>query len=332
MKWSREDEHGFEPYAPAMAVVMRGAVDARGRVCAWSHESFSDTHLGRPRPGAGAAGPARLLASRWLDSPPPPFVPSPARGVHTGIHRNAEPYYDFDGTRIIKHLVRGLPLRTSAMRTLGGFANVVAIECFLDELAHGAGLDPLALRLEHLVDPRARVLLQRVARSIGWTPGPRRPGAGDGFGTGLAFARYKNRQAYAAVAVTVRVDDAARVWLERVVIAVDAGRVVDRDGLAAQMEGGFLQAASWTLYEQVHHDATGVTSRDWDSYPILGFCNVPAMEVDIVDQPSRPPLGAGEAVSGPAGAAVANAVFDATGLRLRRLPLTPQALRAAALG
>jgi CO/xanthine dehydrogenase Mo-binding subunit len=319
LKWSREDEHAFEPFAPAMVVSMQGSVDDRGRVRTWSHEAFSDTHLRRPRPGTGSEGPARLLATRWLPDPP-------AR-AHTGIHRNADPYYSFPDVRVVKHLVRGLPLRTSAMRTLGGFMNVFAIECFLDELAHETGIDPLALRLTHQDDPRARELLERVAREIDWGDRP----ADAHSGKGIAFARYKNRQAYTAVAVEVSVDASASVRLQRVAIAADAGRVVDADGLAAQLEGGFLQAASWTLYEAVRYDASGVTSRDWDSYPILRFDNVPEIAVDIVDRPQEPPLGAGEAVSGPAGAAIANAVFAATGLRARRLPLSPESLRDLAL-
>ncbi len=324
LTFSREDEHAWEPYGSAMAVRMRASVDRAGRIRGWSHESFSDTHLARPRPGAGGAGPARLLASRWLPDPPPPFVPAPARGTHTGIHRNADPLYALPEKRIVKHLVRGLPHRTSALRTLGGFANVFAIECFMDELAHAAGVDPLALRLAHLSDPRATAVLERAAGGLG----ERR----DGRGRGLGFARYKNRQAWVAVAVTLRVDDAAKVRLERAVIAADAGRVVDADGLAAQLEGGFLQAASWTLHEEVRHDAHGVLSRDWDGYPVLRFDEVPDIEVAIAERPGEPPLGVGEAACGPAGAAIANAVFDATGLRVRRLPLTPDALRRAALG
>jgi len=323
LTWSRDDEHAWEPYGSAMAMAMRGSVDAAGRICAWSHETFSDTHIARPRPGSGADGPSRLLAPRWLPDPPPPFVAAPARGTHTGIHRNAEPYYDIASPRVVKHLVRGLPHRTSALRTLGGFGNVFAVECFVDELAHAAGLDPLALRLEHLADPRAREVLERAAAGIGWgTAG--RP-------LGLGFARYKNRQAYVAVGVEVAVDDSAKVHLRRAVVAGDAGRVVDADGLASQLEGGFLQAASWTLHEQVRHDAGGVVSRDWDSYAVLRFDEVPDIEVALLDRRDAPPLGAGEAACGPSGAAIANAVFAATGLRVRRLPITPEALRAAAL-
>lgn len=332
VKWSRADEHAWEPYGSAMAIEMAGSVDAAGHVRGWSLDGYSDTHVGRPRPGAPGVGPGRLLASRWLPRPPPRHEPAPNRGTHSGIHRNADPYYHFPERRIVKHLVRGLPHRTSALRTLGGFMNVFAIECFIDELAHGAGLDPLAIRLSHLRDARAREVLERAARAIGWQPGAAGNGTGIGRGQGIAFARYKNRQAYVAVAVELSVDAAARVQLERAVIAADAGRIIDTDGLAAQMEGGLLQAASWTLYEAVRHDAGGITSRDWDSYPILRFDNVPRIEVELLPRPDAPPLGAGEASCGPAGAAIANAVFAASGLRVRRLPLTPDALRAAAIG
>jgi nicotinate dehydrogenase subunit B len=332
LKWSREDEHAWEPYASAMAIELSAQVDAQNRIVGWSHDTYSDTHGGRPRPGAGEVGPARLLASQWLEDAPAPFVASPNRDSHGGIHRNAEPYYDFADSRIVKHLVRDLPLRTSAMRTLGAFMNVFAIESFIDELAHAAQLDPLALRLSHLSDPRASALLIRVADDIGWQRDePDSKNSKElATGKGLAFARYKNRQAYVAVAVEVAVGDDAQVRLRRAAIATDAGRIVDRDGLAAQMEGGFLQAASWTLHEQVQFDATGVTSRDWDSYPILRFDNIPQISVHIAESSSHPPLGAGEASCGPAGAAIANAVCNAVGLRVRRLPLSPDALRAAA--
>jgi nicotinate dehydrogenase subunit B len=339
VKWSRDDEHAWEPYASAMAVELSASVNVHNRIVNWSHDTYSDTHGGRPRPGAGGVGPARLLAAQWLQHPPAPFVASPNRQSHGGIHRNADPYYEFDERRIVKHLVRGLPLRTSAMRTLGGFMNVFAIESFIDELANGAAVDPLALRLAHLRDSRAIDLLQWVAEDIGWVAGDT-PAASagqiqgqiqsQGQGKGIAFARYKNRQAYVAVAVEVVVDDAAQIHLKRAVIAVDAGRVIDRDGITAQMEGGFLQAASWTLYERVQFDANGVTSRDWDSYPILRFDNIPEITVHIAAANHQPPLGAGEAACGPAGAAIANAVFNAVGLRVRRLPLNPDALRAAA--
>ena len=325
LKWTREQEHAWEPYGTCMAMKLRASLDDLGTVIAWSHESYGDTFNMRPRAAPGGAGPARLLASRYRAQPAPRFVPRPAMDRHMGIHRNLDPIYDFADRRLIKNLVRNLPLRTSALRTLGAFANVFAIECFMDELAEAANADPVQFRLRHLRDPRARETLKAAADLLASRPMP------PGRGRGLGFARYKNAQAYAAVGVEVEVTDAAEIALRRMAIAADAGEVVDRAGIAAQMEGGALQAASWTLYEEVTFDSGGVTSRDWETYPVLRFDNVPEVETALLDRPGAPFLGAGEASSGPAGAAIGNAVYDATGLRLRRMPFTPDAVRAAAM-
>jgi nicotinate dehydrogenase subunit B len=326
LKWTREDEHGWEPYSPAMVMELSGAIAGDGEIVAWNHESHSDTHVQRPRPGVPGLGPARLLPARYLENPPDVMPAPPNLTHHGGIHRNQEPLYSIKQPRLIKHLVRDLPHRTSALRTLGAFANVFALESFLDELAAAAGEDPVDLRLRNLDDPRARACIEAVAERIG--PLDQAP---DGHGRGLAFARYKNAKAYAAVAIELAVDEAARVHLKRVVIAGDAGQIVDPTGFTAQLEGGFIQAASWTLYEAVTHDPGGITSRDWESYPIIGFDNIPEIEIVLLDQPDAPFLGAGEAVCGPTGAAIANAVYRATGIRPRRLPLTPDNLRAAAM-
>jgi CO/xanthine dehydrogenase Mo-binding subunit len=327
LKWTREDEHAWEPYGSCMVVKVRAHVDGRDRIIDWCHESYSDTHINRPRVGPDRAGPRRLLATRYLEKAAEPFVPAPNMGRHAGIHRNADPYYNFPGRRIVKHLVRNLPLRTSTLRTLGAYANVFAIESVMDEVAVAAGADPLEFRLGHLDDPRAREVLEAAAKHIGWRRGSRPAG----HGTGIAFARYKNEKAYAAVAVGLEVGDDARVILRRVVIAADAGQIVDPGGLATQLEGGFLQAASWTLHEEVTWDESGITSRDWESYPILRFDNVPEIETVLIDRPGAPWLGVGEATGGPTAAAISNAIFDAVGLRLRRLPFRPDAIRAAAL-
>ena len=326
LKWTRDDEHAWEPYASAMAVDVAADLDASGRVIRWTAESHSDTHRGRPRPDAGGAGPARLLANRFRADAIPPLTPTPNMNHHGGLHRNLDPYYDFPAPHLVKHLVRGLPLRTSAMRCLGAVANMFALECFMAELAEAADIDRLEFRFNHLKDDRARAVLRAAADAIGW----RRAGRPDDLGQGLAFARYKNDMTFAAVAVELRVDDQARVRLDRAAIAADSGQVIDRDGLRAQLEGGFLQAASWALYEQVRYDRDGVTSRDWETYPILGFDNVPEIDVIILDRPAAESLGAGEAAGGPTVAAIGNAIADATGLRLRRMPFDPDAIMAAA--
>ena len=331
LKWSRDDEHAWEPYGPAMRIEMCAHLDDDGNVRHWSHETYSDTHVMRWRPGAAGSPAGRFLAPRYRADPARAPAPSPNLTVNGGIHRNATPPYAFPEMRIVKHLVHDLPLRVSALRTLGAYANVFAAESFMDELAQRAGADPLDWRRRHLEDARIRAVLDAAAERFGWTARPAQ-GSRDGAGTGqgLAVARYKNAKSYCAVAVEVQVGDDAKVALRRAVLAVDAGEIVDPDGLCAQLEGGFVQAASWTLLEAVTWDRDGITSRDWDSYPILRFDAIPEIETVLVDRPGEPFLGAGEASCGPTGAAIANAVFDATGVRARRLPLTPQALREAA--
>jgi CO/xanthine dehydrogenase Mo-binding subunit len=323
----RADEHGWEPYAPAMMVQMQASLNAAGEVIDWNHDVWSPTHLGRPRSGQGISG---LLAAWSLARPfaPPPIVPS--RGPHSGGHRNADPLYAFARRRIVKHHLPHSPLRTSAMRGLGAFANVFAIESFMDELAQAAGADPVAFRLRHLVDERARAVIKAAAEKAGWPAG--QGPWGNGRGRGIAFAQYKNRQAYAAVVVDLRVDAASgRIHLERAVIAADAGQIINPDGLSNQLEGGFVQAASQTLHEQVTWDRHGIVSLDWDTYPILRFPDAPRMETVLLDRPDQPHVGAGEAAQGPTPAAIANAVFAAVGVRLRQIPFTPERVKQALL-
>ena len=328
LKWSREEEHAWEPYGPAMRIELCAHLDEGGAVLHWSHETYSDTHVMRARPDVAGSPAGKYLAPRYLADPVRAPEPAPNLTTNGGIHRNATPPYSFPDTRIVKHLVHGLPLRVSALRTLGAYANVFAAESFMDELAREADADPLDYRRRHLEDARTLAVLDAAAERFGWTARP--AGNGTGTGRGIAVARYKNMKSYCAVAVEAHVGDDAEIVLRRAVVAVDAGEIVDADGLAAQLEGGFVQAASWTLLEAVTWERDGITSRDWDSYPILRFDRIPEIETVLVDRPDEPFLGAGEASCGPTGAAIANAVFDATGVRARCLPLTPQALREVA--
>ena len=328
LKWTRGDEHAWEPYGSCASMDLRASLNDDGRIAAWSHETYSDTYSMRPRPGPGKMGAARLLSARFLAEPLAPPVMGPAMGRHMGIHRNLDPLYDLPEKRLVKHLVRGMPLRVSALRSLGGYANVFAIESFMDELAGEAGSDPVSFRLRHLSDPRGRAVIEAAAERLD----PAGADCPEGRGRGIGFAQYTNSAAYAAVVMEVSVGDTGEIRLERCVIAADAGEIVDRAGLAAQLEGGVVQAASWTLREAVAFDRDGIASRDWDSYPILGFDNVPSFETVLIDPGRQPFLGAGEATTGPTAAAIANAVHAATGLRLRRIPFTPDAVRAAALG
>ena len=328
LKWSREEEHAWEPYGSAMRIDLCAHLDHAGDVRYWSHETYSDTHIARPRPGSGGSHAGRYLAPRYRADAVPASVPGANLTPAGGIHRNATPPYAFPEMRIVKHRVHDLPLRVSALRTLGSFANVFAAESFMDELAHAAGADPLDYRRRHLARARTRAVLEAAAERFGWAPRPAKNGAGEG--RGIAVARYRNTKSYCAVAVEVEVGDDATIALRRAVIAVDAGEIVDPDELAAQLEGGFVQAASWTLLEEVKWDRGGIRSRDWETYPILRFDQVPEVETVLLDRPGEPFLGAGEASCGPTGAAIANAIFDAAGVRARRLPLTPTNLREAA--
>ncbi|SMX41074.1 molybdopterin cofactor-binding domain-containing protein [Maliponia aquimaris] len=325
LKWTREDEHAWEPYGPASAVDLAAVTDADGQIQSFSAEAIGGTFRGRPRPGANRAGPAKLIANWYRDPPLSPAPVKPNMNQHGGLHRNLTPIYAIPETRLVKNLVADMPHRTSALRCLGAAANVFAIESFVDDLAREHGRDPIDYRLAHLTDAGAIAVLERLREALA-----QRPAAQDE-GRGLAYAQYKNTMTRVGMAVDVEVDDLARVVLKRVLMVADAGRVVDLDGLTAQLEGGFLQGASWALHEAVTWDRDGITSRDWDSYPVLRFDNVPRIEVIVLDRQGAPSVGAGEAASGPALAAIANAVRAATGLRLRRLPFTPDSIRAAAL-
>jgi CO/xanthine dehydrogenase Mo-binding subunit len=323
LKWTREDEHAWEPYGPPMVVKVQASVDAAGRLCDWNHDTWSHTHMYRALP----YGERSAFVAAWhRETPMPAWRAQPVTFYHAGIHRNADPLYTIPVRRIVKHFVGAAPLRTSALRSLGAYANVFAIESFMDELAHAIGADPLDFRLRHLDDPRARAVLAAAAERAGFVGRRREPGRGHG----LAFVRYKNQKAYAAVAIEVRVDRATgQIALVRAVIAADAGQTIDPSGLANQLEGGVIQSASWSLKEEVRFDRVRVTSTDWESYPILRFPDVPVLEAIVIDRPGEPYLGSGEVAQPPTPAAIANAVFDAVGVRLRDIPFTPERVHAA---
>ena len=314
LKWSRWDEHAWEPYGSAMRMDMQASLNKQGAICDWNHDVYSYAHSTRPALGLPSSG---LLAARHLARA---FAPQPGRamgGYHAGAHRNADPLYDLPRRRIVRHAVANSPLRVSALRSLGAYANIFAIESLMDELAHAANCDPLDFRLRHLRDERARAVLLAAADKAGWQKRDK------GEGWGMALAQYKNMQCYCAIILRLRVDAAGKVDFQRVVIAADAGQVVNPDGLSNQLEGGFVQAASWTLYEAVRFDKRGIASTDWDSYPILRFSAAPKIEVVLLNRPDQPFLGAGEAAQNPTPAAIANAIFDATGRRLRDIPFAP---------
>jgi CO/xanthine dehydrogenase Mo-binding subunit len=320
LQWTREDELAWAPFGSAMVVKLAAGLDAEGRVVDWKHELWSHSHVRRPSAGDGV----NLLAAWHVD---PPFAASTPRDAPyppgTG-DRNSVPLYDFPAQTVLYHFVAEMPLRVSALRSLGAYANVFGIESFMDELALAAGADPVAFRLRHLADARAKAVIETAAKAANWKPGA----ASDGVhGRGIAFARYKNSSAYCAIVAEVEI--AEKIRLTRAVAAVDAGGVINPDGLKNQVEGGIVQAASWTLKEAVRWDRSRVLTRSWEDYPILRFDETPAIEVVVLDQPGSPGLGAGECAAGPTAAAIANALHHALGVRARDLPLTPERVAQA---
>jgi CO/xanthine dehydrogenase Mo-binding subunit len=319
VQWMRDQEHTWEPFGPAMTARISAALD-RGKIISWQYDVWSNSHS--TRPGTAGSLLAGLAVANPFPEPPPALIPQPEGGGD----RNAIPIYTIPNARVINHFIPGMPLRVSAMRALGAYANVFAIESFMDELAKAAGADPVEFRLRHLGDARARDAVTLAAEKFSWQSGPT-PGRGRGF----AFARYKNLAAYCAVAVEVTVEhETGEVRLRRAVAAVDNGEAVNPDGIRNQIEGGLIQAASWTLYEQVGFNTQRLTSRDWSGYPIMRFPAVPeSVEVHVINRPAQPFLGTGEASAGPAAAAIANAITDATGVRIRDLPFRRQRVKAA---
>jgi CO/xanthine dehydrogenase Mo-binding subunit len=314
LQWTRQQEMANAPLAPAMAVRIEAAVDAAGRLVGWTQDVWSQGHGTRPGRGATPA-----LLGAWQTAEPAPVTMAvnqpPATGG--GSDRNAVPPYEVPRLDVRNHRVLAMPLRVSAMRALGAHVNVLAAESMVDEIAHALGRDPLAYRLEHLKDDRARAVLQEAARLAGWDGSAPRE---DGVGRGLGFARYKNTGAWCAVVAEVEVQEQARV--RRLWIAADLGLVVHPDGARNQIEGGAVQAASWTLRETADLGSDGVRSDDWLTYPIARFGDVPAVEVALIDRPDSPSLGAGECSIGPTAAAIANAIHDALGIRMRVMPFT----------
>jgi CO/xanthine dehydrogenase Mo-binding subunit len=319
VQWRREEEFGFEPFGTAQTTRIRVVLDDAGRPMDWTTEVWAGTHGQRPSPGG------LMLGQQALPNPPaPPKAGDPPEANGGGGTRNAFPLYDVGPTRVLHHLALETPVRTSSLRGLGALPNVFALEGFIDELAERAGADPVAYRLSLLSDQRARRLIEIVAERCDWAA---RGAVATGRGLGLAWSRYKNKAAYACVAVELEVDQ--DISVRRVWCAADAGLVINPDGTRNQLEGGIVQAISMTLKEQVTLDRDGVTSLDWDRYPILRFTEVPEIDTILVDNPDSPSLGVGECTFGPTAAAIGNAVAHALGVRIRDMPLTRERVAAA---
>jgi CO/xanthine dehydrogenase Mo-binding subunit len=319
VQWSRADEMSHAPFGAAMAIEIEADLDAQGEIVDWRHSIWSNGHAARP----GRAAQPALLAGTELANPFPRMISTnPPQANGGGGDRNSIPLYDFPSWQIESHRLKTMPVRTSALRTLGAQGNVFAIESFLDEIAAERGEDPVAFRLRHLRDERAKDVIRAAARRANWKPEKR---AGTGYGIG--FARYKNTGAYCAV--VAEVEGAEDIRVRRLTLAVDVGEAINPDGVINQIEGGAIQATSWVLKERVRFDDRRITSTSWSEYPILRFSEVPEVAVELIQRPDSDPVGAGEAAHAPVTAAIANAVFDALEIRVRDLPITRERLIAA---
>ncbi|HWX59013.1 xanthine dehydrogenase family protein molybdopterin-binding subunit [Bradyrhizobium sp.] len=319
VQWSRADEMTHAPFGAAMAIEIEADLDGAGEIVDWRHAIWSNGHTARP---GRATQPALLAATEIAPAFPRMISTNPPPASGGGGDRNSVPPYDIPAWTITSHRLLTMPIRTSALRTLGAQGNVFAIECFLDEIAAERGEDPVAFRLRHLRDERAKDVIRAAARRADWKPTHK-----DGIGHGIGYARYKNTGAYCAVVAEIEGADDIRV--RRLTIAVDVGEAINPDGVVNQVEGGAIQATSWVLKERVRFDRTGITSNGWTGYPILRFNEVPQVDVDVVQRADIEPVGAGEAAHGPVTAAIANAVFDCLGVRVRNLPITRESLIAA---
>ena len=319
VQWSRADEMSHAPFGAAMTIEIEADLDAEDEIVGWRHSIWGNGHTARP----GRADLPTLLAASELATPfPRAIAVDPPAGAGGGSDRNSIPLYDFPSWYVEAHRLTTMPIRASALRTLGAQGNVFAIESFLDEIASERGEDPVAFRLRHLSDPRSRAVVEAAARRANW-----KPAAQDGIGYGVGFSRYKNTGAYCAAVAEVEVGEDIRV--RKLTRAVDVGEAINPDGVINQIEGGAIQATSWVLKERVRFDKTRITSNSWTDYPILRFSEVPDVDVEVISRPEIDPVGAGEAAHGPVTAAIANAVFDALGARLRDLPITRDRLIAA---
>ena len=320
VQWSREDELGWDPKGPPQLLELRGSLTADGRIDAW------DTEMWLPRATANL---------EWVPllSPLAAGLKQP-QGQATGlVTQNGDPSYAAQAVRVSVHWLGAAPLRPSNIRAPGKVANCFAVESFVDELAARAKIDPLQFRLRDLGNPRGREVIARMAQRMGWTARPS-PQAASGArlqsGRGMAYIHYKHNETYVAIGMEVDVRrDSGEIVVKRIVCAHDCGLMINPGAVRAQVEGNILQTLSRTLYEETTFDRSRVTSVDWASYPLLRFPEVPLLDIELIDRRNEAPLGAGEAASSPVPAALANAVFDATGVRLRTVPFTAQRVKAA---
>ena len=323
VQWTREDELGWDPKGPPQLIGISGAVTPDGRILDWR------TELWIPKTTRGMPNiPLLAPEAAGLDHVP---------GLNPGlISQNGDPSYAAESIQVIAHWLKDAPLRPAPIRSPGKPANCFAVESFVDELAAAIGADPVEFRLRGLKDPRAIEVIKRTAALMNWQSRSYQVASannGVARGRGISFVHYKHSETYVGMGMEVAVDRASgQIAVERVACAHDCGQIINPDGVRGQVEGSILQTISRVLMEEVKFDRSRVVSVDWSSYPILRFSGVPRIEIDLIDRPTQPPLGAGEAACAAVGAALANAVHDATGVRLRTVPFTPDRVKAALSG
>ena len=325
VQWMREDEHGWEPKGPAQLVTLRAGLDAQGKIVAWEFldrsfpwtESLPNPLLAARQAGLKAAGPGR-----------------------TNGNQSGGEFYQVDNIKVGASEIpwvfpEVIPLRTSNLRAPGELARCFASEGFFDEIAATVKADPLAMRLQYLGDnPRAVAVLQAAAKQAGWAsrPSPNPSARGTVVsGRGIALSDRSNTMVAAVAEVEVN-KSTGKIAVKRIVLAHDCGLIVNPDGLTNQIQGNVIQGVSRALMEEVKFDAAGVHSLDWRGYPIIRYTEVPDVDVVLINHPEMQPLGGGEPSIVPVTAAIANAVFDATGTRVRQVPMTPQRILAAMRG
>ena len=318
VQWSRQDEHGWDPKGPPTLIDLRAALDADGNVVAWDSEFFIPE---------GAAGNVPLVAAS-LAGLPHETVMSPGN-----IIQNSALPYAFPNIRTVCHRLASTPFRPSWIRTPGRMQNTYANEAFLDELAAAAGADPLEFRLRVLKDARGIELLHRLAALSKWEkrPSPARDSGGDvARGRGMSYVKYELNRTYVGAVADVEVNrGTGEIRVPRFFVVHDCGQIINPDGLRNQIEGNVIQTTSRTLKEEVTFDRSMVTSLTWASYPIITFPEVPEVVIDLIDRPAEKPWGGGEPSSAVIPGAISNAVFDATGVRLRTVPYTPDRVKGA---
>jgi len=314
VQWSRADEHGWDPKGPPSLYDFKGSVDKDGKVISWESDAYMAE---RPKQIS-----VTLLAADLADLPRE--VPHPGN-----IQNSFAIQYKLPNIRATAHYVENTPFRPGWIRTPGRMQNTYGNECFIDELAVQAKADPFEFRLKYLEDPRGAECIQRAMKLANWKSAPSHSQtnrSGDILkGRGVSYIKYELVRTYIAVVADIELNiKTGFVKVNKFYVSHDCGQIINPDGLRNQIDGNIIQTVSRTLMEEVKFNRSAVTSVDWISYPILKFPHVPSVEIDLIDRPTEKPWGAGEPAAAVVPSAIANAIYDAAGIRMRSVPITPE--------